>query len=231
MELAISLRSLIVLLGKFPALSGVDLDIKPGEIIFVRGANGAGKTTLLRFCAGLLNCYHGEGQVLGFDIRDTDSYSRQLWRAQVGYLGHETRLYADLTAHENLDFLAKLCGADATGLEHAIKVLELSQELLDTKAGNLSAGQRRRVAFAGVVLRRPKLWLLDEPYASLDSRGRSCVDRLIAGAAEVGATLLVVTHEPAVAAASIGDLTGSSRLVELSGGAVHPGAVHPGTVR
>jgi len=228
MELAVSLRSLIVLLGRFPALSGVDLDIKPGEIVFVRGANGAGKTTLLRFCAGLLNCYHGRGQVLGFDIRDKDSYNRQLWRAQVGYLGHETRLYADLTARENLAFLAKLGGVGNASLEPAIEMLELSQELLATKAGNLSAGQRRRVAFAGVVLRSPQLWLLDEPYASLDSRARARVDQLIAGAAEAGATLLVVTHEPTVAAESIGDLSGGSRLVELSGGAVIQGTVSPG---
>ncbi len=253
MELAVSLRSLVVLLGSFPALSGVDLDIQSGEIVYVRGANGAGKTTLLRFCAGLLNFYSGEGQVLGFDIRDANSDTRQLWRTQVGYLGHETRLYPDLTAQENLAFLVKLCRAEMAALQYGVERLELSQELLATRVGSLSAGQRRRVALAGVVLRSPKLWLLDEPHASLDSRGRSCVDQLIVDAAKAGATLLVVTHEPvahelleavpadlsvgesaasgsatagseaagsASGGSAIARAPGSSRLVELSGGAV-----------
>lgn len=221
MGLAVSLRSLMVLLGGFPALSGVDLDVSLGEIVCVRGANGAGKTTLLRFCAGLLNHRQGQGQVLGFDIGAADSYGRRLWRAQVGYLGHETRLYADLTARQNLDFLARLHGvvpaAASAGeaVEAAVQRLELSDELLRTRAGDLSAGQRRRVALAGVVSRRPRLWLLDEPHASLDARSRAGVDRLMADAARAGAALLVVSHE-AGAMAEVGEVT---RSVEMAGGA------------
>ena len=223
-----SLHSLVVLLNRFPALSGVDLEVKPGEVVFVRGANGAGKTTLLRFCAGLLNCHAGQGQVLGFDIAAASGYTRQRWRTQVGYLGHATGLYDDLTARENLVFWAKLCGAEPAALEYGAERLELSGELLATRAGSLSAGQRRRVALAGVALRRPKLWLLDEPHASLDSRGRASVDLLIADAAQAGATLLVVTHEPGLAADGSGSGQGQgqgqgqsrSRVVELSGGAV-----------
>lgn len=210
MDFAVSLRSLMVLLGGFPALSGVDLDVSPGEIVCIRGANGAGKTTLLRFCAGLLNHRQGQGQVLGFDIGAADNYSRRLWRAQIGYLGHETRLYPDLTARQNLDFLACLHGAPVAAAAVAQR-LDLSDELLRTRVANLSAGQRRRVALAAVVARRPRLWLLDEPHASLDARSRAGVNQLMSDAAQAGAALLVVSHEVEVA--------GATRSVELAGGA------------
>ncbi len=216
MGLAVSLRSLMVLLGGFPALSGVDLDVSPGEIVCIRGANGAGKTTLLRFCAGLLNHRQGQGQVLGFDIGGADSYSRRLWRAQVGYLGHETRLYADLTARQNLEFLACLHGvAVASTVSAVAQRLELSDELLRTRAGDLSAGQRRRVALAAVVSRRPRLWLLDEPHASLDARSRDGVNQLMSDAARAGAALVVVSHE----AEAMAGVDGVTRSVELAGGA------------
>ncbi|MDQ4069634.1 MAG: ATP-binding cassette domain-containing protein, partial [Actinomycetota bacterium] len=93
MALAVRLRSAVSLLGRFPALAGVDLDVEQGEIVLVQGANGAGKTTLLRACAGLVAFTAGEADVLGHDLRE----DRKAVRRRIGLLGHATFLYDDLT--------------------------------------------------------------------------------------------------------------------------------------
>lgn len=197
MDYAVSLRSAVVLLGRFPALSGVDLSVERGEIVAVRGANGAGKTTLLRLCAGLVRLYRGEGEVLGSSLTGVRAAEAGAWRRRVGFLGHETRLYGDLTAKENVEFARALCGLGRrdAGDEAALAQLELPARLHDERASRLSAGQQRRVAFACVTVRRPELWLLDEPHASLDAEGRKCIDAVIAEAAVAGAAVIVVTHE------------------------------------
>ena len=197
MDHAVSLRSAVVLLGRFPALSGVDLSVERGEIVAVRGANGAGKTTLLRLCAGLVRLYRGEGEVLGSSLADARAAGAGAWRRRVGFLGHETRLYGDLTAKENVEFARALCGLSRRGAgeESALEQLDLPTRLHHERVSRLSAGQQRRVAFACVMVRRPELWLLDEPHASLDTEGRECIDGVIAEAAVAGAAVIVVTHE------------------------------------
>ena len=195
MDYAVSLRSAVVLLGRFPALSGVDLSVERGEIVAVRGANGAGKTTLLRLCAGLVRLYQGEGEVLGSDLADTRAAGS--WRSRIGFLGHETRLYGDLTAKENVEFALALSGFNrrGTGAEASLEQVELPARLHHERVSRLSAGQQRRVAFACVMVRRPELWLLDEPHASLDAEGRKCIDAIISEVASAGAAVIVVTHE------------------------------------
>ncbi|MDQ3897761.1 MAG: ATP-binding cassette domain-containing protein, partial [Actinomycetota bacterium] len=106
MALAVRLRSAVSLLGRFPALAGVDLDVAEGEIVLVRGANGAGKTTLLRACAGLTAVTAGEAEVLGHDLRK----DRKAVRRRVGLLGHAAFLYDDLTVADNLRFAARAAG-------------------------------------------------------------------------------------------------------------------------
>ncbi len=108
MTLAVHLRSVVALLGRFPALAGADLDVEPGEIVLVQGANGAGKTTLLRACAGLVPVAAGEATVLGHDLRR----DRRSVRKQVGLLGHTGFLYDDLTVEENVRFAARAAGLD-----------------------------------------------------------------------------------------------------------------------
>src|SRR6476469_7348938 len=98
METVVRFRSAVCLLGRFPALAGVDLDVGAGEVVLVRGPNGAGKTTLLRACAGLVPITSGEAQVLGCDLRR----DRRMVRRRVGLLGHAAFLYDDLTVEENL---------------------------------------------------------------------------------------------------------------------------------
>ena len=187
----IRLRAAVALIGRFPALAGVDLEVGEGEVVLVQGPNGAGKSTLLRLCAGLLRLESGQGTVLGHDLA-TD---RPVIRRSVGLLGHDTALYDDLTVRENLDFWARASRVDPAAVGPAMARLGVADRLHDVSVGLLSAGQRRRVALAAVVVRRPRLWLLDEPHAGLDPSGRDLVDRLVGDAAAAGATVLLSSHE------------------------------------
>lgn len=210
MESAIWLRDAVCCRGGFPALAGVDLDVAVGEILLLRGPNGAGKTTLLRLLAGLATLDGGEGEVLGCDLRR----HRRALRPQVGLLAHELMLYEDLTVAENLRFFAALSGASAAESRAALDRMEIAPRLADVGLRRLSAGQRKRVAAAALALRRPRLWLLDEPHAGLDTAGRSAVNRLLREAARSGATVLLASHE-APAAAEV-----ATRTVQLAGGIV-----------
>lgn len=187
----VRLRAAVALIGRFPALAGVDLDVTAGEVVLLQGPNGAGKSTLLRLCAGLIRLESGSGEILGHDLAS----DRPVIRRSVGLLGHDTALYDDLTVRENLDFWARASRVDVEAVGPAMDRLGVAERLHDVAVGLLSAGQRRRVALAAVVVRRPRLWLLDEPHAGLDPGGRDLVDQLVGDAAAAGATVLLSSHE------------------------------------
>lgn len=191
MQPVIHLRSAVALLGRFPALAGVDLDVDHGEIVLVQGPNGAGKTTLLKACAGLVPVVDGDAEVLGHDLR-ADGRSV---RPRVGYLGHSTGLYDDLTVADNLRFWTRAARASQADAAAAAARLGLDGRLWHVSVSRLSAGQRRRVSIACLLARRPELWLLDEPHAGLDNDTRDSIDDLIRAAAASGATVVVASHE------------------------------------
>ena len=191
MEPVVHLRAAVSLLGRFPALAGVDLDVGRGETVVLQGPNGAGKTTLLRLCAGLAAVASGTAVVLGHDlVRD-----RRGVRRHVGLLGHQTHLYDELTVADNVTFWAKAVRADAGDADRAMARLGLDGRLASVPVARLSAGQRRRTALAVLVARRPELWLLDEPHAGLDQDGRDLLDALIVDATVAGATVILASHE------------------------------------
>jgi heme ABC exporter ATP-binding subunit CcmA len=212
MEPVVSLRAAVALLGRFPALAGVDLEVDRGEVVLLRGANGAGKTSLLRTCAGLVPVVAGSATVLAHDL--TDPVDRRAVRRRVGLLSHATGLYDDLTVADNVRFWARAAGARGVDADAAMARLGLSGRLAGVAVGRLSAGQRRRASLACLVARRPELWLLDEPHAGVDQAGRDVVDELIAGAAAAGATVLVASHELDRAEGV------ATRTVTIAGGAV-----------
>ena len=216
---AIRLRSAVALLGRFPALAGVDLDVAGGEIVLLEGPNGAGKTSLLRACAGLLPIAQGEAEVLGHDL----SRDRRSVRRSVGLLGHATFLYDDLSVIDNMRFAIKAAGGDVSRIPQAMTQLGLDGRLRDVAVNRLSAGQRRRVAFAIVVARWPALWLLDEPHAGVDAEHRDLLDGIVRAAAASGATVVLASHEHERAGAL------APRTVTIAGGRV-VGDTHAPTV-
>ena len=213
MEPVIHFRSAVCLLGRFPALAGVDLDVGRGEIVLLQGPNGAGKTTLLRACAGLVPVVDGEAEVLGVDLR----HDRRSIRSRVGLLGHATGLYDDLTVADNVRFWARAAKADRADADAAMASLGLDGRLKDVAVARLSAGQRRRTSIAAMIARRPELWLLDEPHAGLDQAGRDLIDGLVRDAARQGATILLASHEHERAEALAG------RIVTIVGGTIDVG--------
>jgi heme ABC exporter ATP-binding subunit CcmA len=210
MAVAVRFRAAVALIGRFPALAGVDLDVASGEVLLITGPNGAGKTSLLRACAGLLAVTAGEAQVLGHDLRR----DRRSVRRSVAMLGHATFLYDDLTVADNVRFAVRAARADQSAVDPALARLGLGGRLRHTAVGKLSAGQRRRVAIATVVARGSDLWLLDEPHAGLDAAGRDILDDVIRAASSSGATVLLASHETERA----GGLAG--RVARMAGGQV-----------
>ncbi|HXW81742.1 MAG TPA: heme ABC exporter ATP-binding protein CcmA [Acidimicrobiales bacterium] len=213
--LAVCLRDAVALAGRYPLLAGADLDVRTGEILVLKGANGAGKTSLLRVVAGVLPLAAGEATVLGL-CPTVDA--REL-RRRVGLLGHANGLYDDLTAEENLRFTVRAARLPKTAAADALACLGIHGRLLSVPAGKLSAGQRRRVALAGLLARQPQLWLLDEPHAGLDADNRALLDELLKRVASEGATVLVASHEERTSQVL------ADRVVTMSGGTVLDGVI------
>lgn len=206
----VHLREAVCVLGRFPALAGVTLDVEAGEILLVQGPNGAGKSTLLRLCAGLLEVSSGEATVLGHDL----TRERRSIRGRVAMLGHGPGLYDDLTVRDNVRFWARAAGRGTSEVDQALDQAGIPGRLHDVDASRLSAGQRRRTALASLLVRHAELWLLDEPHAGLDPAGRDLVDHLVTSAAAAGATVLLASHDLDRAAPL------SRRSVTISGGIV-----------
>lgn len=148
----LSVRDLAVARGGVPVLSGVSFDLEPGAALVLRGPNGSGKTTLLRCLAGLQPAV--SGQVTGFED-------------QVAYAGHSDGLKSMLRVHENLTFWADVFGFTG-GIAPALAAFAL-EPLADRYAGQLSAGQKRRLGLARMMVTGRLVWILDEPTVSLDT--------------------------------------------------------------
>ena len=212
MEPVVHLRDAVALLGRFPALAGIDLDVARGDIVLLRGPNGAGKTTLLRALAGLVPVVRGEARVLGHDLR----VDPRPVRRRVGLLGHATGLFDDLTVADNVTFWGRATRARRADIDAALTLVGLSGRLRDLPVARLSAGQRRRTSLACLLARRPELWLLDEPHAGLDAEARDLLDALVRQAVDQGATVVLSSHE-----LDRGEAL-ADRVVVLDGGQVLP---------
>lgn len=167
------------------------IDVKRGEVWGFLGPNGSGKTTTLRMLCGLLTPDEGQGQCLGYDIlKQTHEIKRH-----VGYMTQSFSLYQDLTAYENLDFIARTFGVKQKKekISHYLKRFNLFEHR-DKLAGNMSGGMRQRLALAGCLLHDPQLLLLDEPTAGVDPKARREFWNEIHQLSKEGITTLVSTH-------------------------------------
>jgi heme ABC exporter ATP-binding subunit CcmA len=186
----VRLRSAVCLLGRFPALAGVDLDVGEGEVVLLSGGNGAGKTTVLRLLAGLVPLHSGTAEVLGHDL----SEDRKGHRRQLSLVGHDTACYDDLTVAENLRFGARAAGVETSSDQEVLDRFGLGP-MRDIVHRKLSAGQRRRLALAAGLVRAPRLLLLDEPHAGLDAEGRAVLDEILVRAPAEGQAVVLASHE------------------------------------
>lgn len=209
---AVELTDVAQRLGHRWALRGVTLRVESGEVLAVVGPNGSGKTTLLRVVATSLTPTRGSGRVFGRDLVNEADAVRQ----STGMLGHATGLYDDLSAVENLRFAQRMYGepGSAAAIDAVLEAVDMRKHASERVRG-LSSGMRRRIALARVMLRRPRLLLLDEPYNTFDAAGVAVVDALIRETARAGGAALVVTHDLARTGGA-----GHDRVLALDAGRV-----------
>ncbi|MDX2299144.1 MAG: heme ABC exporter ATP-binding protein CcmA [Xanthomonadaceae bacterium] len=189
-----------------PVFGPLDFHVAAGEALLVQGSNGSGKTTLLRVLAGLLRPSAGAVWV------DGKPAEREAIAHRTALLGHLLGHKGDLTADENLRFAIGLYGQrSGSDLSEALAQVGLAG-FEDTFARSMSAGQKKRLALARLLLVPAPLWLMDEPYANLDLPGIALVNRMIEQHVHVGGAALITSHgayaTPAV----------RTRLLELSHG-------------
>jgi heme exporter protein A len=202
---AIELDGLTRRHGERAALQDVSLTLPAGQTLVVFGPNGAGKTTLLRVLATLLRPHAGSARVLG------KALPGEGWavRGRVGFRGHASLLYRDLSARENLRFHARLHGVDRARADALLDAVGLKARA-DDPVHTYSRGMVQRAAVARAVLHDPELLLLDEPVANLDPRAVEVVEPLIGAAS--GRTRVVTSHDP------VGGLRGADLALGLRGG-------------
>jgi heme ABC exporter ATP-binding subunit CcmA len=177
--------------GVHRVLDGVNLDVRSGEALALLGANGAGKTTLLRTFATLCRPSAGAVTVAGHDC----ARQAEQVRRHVGYVAHGSHLYEDLTAGENLRFWGALAGARVAGdaVLGALAAVELDTAT-DDRVRTFSAGMKRRLSLARLLLTRPRVLLLDEPFASLDQRAIKWLEEHLLARKAEGAAIVMSTH-------------------------------------
>ncbi|HJO23431.1 MAG: heme ABC exporter ATP-binding protein CcmA [Myxococcota bacterium] len=209
----VSCRGLSKRFGRAVALDGLDLSLAPGASLAVVGPNGAGKSTLLRLLAGLTRPSAGQLEVDG-----TAAHLREA-RARVGYIGHATLLYSELTARENLVFAARLHGVEEPGCRaDALLDEEALGHVADERVQALSRGMAQRVAIARGLIHSPALVLLDEPFSGLDRAAGQRLTQRLQRLRTTGRSVALVTHDLARAA----ELADAS-LVLSRGRVVHTG--------
>lgn len=178
--------------GRRVLFEGIGFTVDAGEVLHVIGANGTGKTSLLRILAGLSEPVRGRVLWRGEPVHHGPARHRR----ELLFLGHANGIKMELSARENLRHHLALTGiAPSCGIDTVLDRLDL-YGLEDAPTGTLSAGQRRRVALARLLLCPARLWILDEPFTSLDRTGAQLVESLIREHTGRGGLAVVTSHLP-----------------------------------
>lgn len=192
---AIRVSGLAVRRGERLLFEGLDLEVKAGETLLLRGPNGSGKTSLLLTLFGAIRPEAGRIEFVGGDPEAKRETAIHL-------LGHRPAVKSRLTVAENLGFWAALNGPTGEPVETALDQVGIGG-LGEADAGHLSAGQTRRLALARLLVSARDIWLLDEPTAALDAQGEALVARLIDAHCERGGIAVAATHHDIALAAPV----------------------------
>jgi ABC-type sugar transport system ATPase subunit len=190
----IAIRHVQKVFGKVPVIHGIDLDIRDGEFVVLVGPSGCGKSTLLRMIAGLESITAGEIAIGDAVVNDLPPRSRD-----IAMVFQDYALYPHKSVYDNMAFGLRMRGSPRREIEErvseAAEVLQIGH-LLDRKPGQLSGGQRQRVAMGRAIVRRPKVFLFDEPLSNLDAQLRGEVRVEIKKLHQrFGTTIVYVTHD------------------------------------
>jgi len=176
-----------------PAVDGLDLVVRSGEIYALLGPNGAGKTTALRMVAGLLRPDAGSISILGIDVLRDPVAAKQV----TAWISDEPMIYDKLTPFEYLEFVAGLWGIEAIAAERRARHLLRWLGLLDQaheRCERFSKGMRQKVALAGALVHDPRVIILDEPLTGLDAASSRQVKNVLRERVVAGGTVILTTH-------------------------------------
>jgi heme exporter protein A len=180
------------------ALAGVTFTVPKGSVMMVAGRNGSGKSTLLRVLSTAIRPDGGRASVGGFDVVTQRDDIRQ----KSALLSHYSYLYESLSARENLEILARLTAGrgGGDGVESIDRIAAVLEKVglagrKDDNVNTYSAGMRKRLSFARVLLQRPEIVMLDEPFGQLDPAGFALVEEVVGDLKAHGATVLLATHQ------------------------------------
>lgn len=189
---AIEAQGLTKLFGPRPALLGVDLRVPRGSFLSVFGPNGAGKSTLIRILSTIMRPTAGKVMLEGLDVAQHGNEVRRL----LGVVTHQTLLYPDLTAQENLEFYARMYDVPRRRerIAHLADLVGLEGSRLDQAVGTLSRGLQQRVALARALLHDPPILLLDEPETGLDPQAQGMLGDLLRRVDGQERTVVMATH-------------------------------------
>jgi ABC-type multidrug transport system ATPase subunit len=207
-DYAVKMAGLNAVYGRVPVLRDVDLTIAEGESIAVMGPNGVGKSTLMRCLVGALR--PAAGHICWFGEATT---RRDYVRRQIGYVGQECGLYAELTVVENLLFAGRMYGvANVHDRAEALLAECGMKSQAHRPAGHLSQGMRQRLAIVRAIMHEPRFIVLDEPSSNLDTAGRQWLDWLFKDWRRAGRTVCFASHD-ATQSSNLAD-----RIVHLNAG-------------
>ncbi|MEM1641571.1 MAG: ABC transporter ATP-binding protein [Sulfolobales archaeon] len=200
MTTVLALRSVCKVVGSEVVLRGVDLELKPGDVVIVRGRSGVGKTTLAKIASLLLLPDAGSVEFLGVEAsRASDAMRSSLRLKYIGYVDQEFTLLPRLTVFENLELPLALLGVPKGERSERVREILSRLDLEDHKdryPSELSGGERQRVAIARALIKKPRLVVADEPFSNLDDLSVSTVVELIREVVtEVGASVLITTTD------------------------------------
>jgi len=188
-DVAIDVERLARRYGRRWALSDITFHVPPATVMMVAGRNGAGKSTLFRVLSTAIRPDAGKASIGGFDV----VRHREDVRKLTAMLSHQNYLYDSLTAKENLQVAADHLGLRRNGVGALLEQVALNSRA-DDPVSTFSAGMRKRLSFARILLQEPRVVLLDEPYGALDPPGFDLVDRVIRDLKSRGTTILMATH-------------------------------------
>jgi ABC-type multidrug transport system ATPase subunit len=178
--------------GSMTVLDNVNFSVKGGEFLTIVGPNGAGKTTLIKIMATLVNATGGTVEIGGFDVKKSPEKVRGI----IGVISHNTYLYNELTAGENLKFFGKMYAIPEIDrrVDEVLGETGLSDRKHD-RVGTFSRGMKQRLSIARAILHKPSVLLLDEPYTGLDQQASAGLESVLNSLTGSGITTIMISHD------------------------------------